>query len=403
MGSVRVLLYFEQIVWISLISFSVKNILHKMAMKNLANCAKMLERAQQTRQFGATSGKTLNESGVKLSTNQLHITAQKSYPVAAALPLPANIDPAETTRFSPQRNRDISAHAILTHQSHATIEKPLDITVDNSPTVTDPHVESYDCRGAVNLNSSMQSNVPSPFGGMHKFTHLNMPGGQWSQDSKFMSHNLQSSHYTNLRREARAGWSDYDENATFIKPGMQAVQSLGVLMPNSIILSRNQFHRLHELTRKFSTSGFVCKKIDSHESSSSGQNKVSSDPANPGTQPGQVESKQDTIKMTGKEKIKRAIKEYGATVIVFHVGISLLSLGACYVLVSRGVDVASFLKTIPWLGEGSTVNVADASTFVVAYAIHKVFAPVRISVTLASAPLIVRYLRSKGILKVKTV
>lgn len=74
-----------------------------------------------------------------------------------------------------------------------------------------------------------------------------------------------------------------------------------------------------------------------------------------------------------------------------------------FLLLCRGVDVASFLKTIPWLGEGSTVNVADASTFVVAYAIHKVFAPVRISVTLASAPLIVRYLRSKGILKVKTV
>lgn len=59
-GSVRVLLYFEQIVRASLISFSVKQILRKMAMKNLANCAKMLERAQQTRQFGATSGKTLN-------------------------------------------------------------------------------------------------------------------------------------------------------------------------------------------------------------------------------------------------------------------------------------------------------------------------------------------------------
>jgi hypothetical protein len=40
-----------------------------------------------------------------------------------------------------------------------------------------------------------------------------------------------------------------------------------------------------------------------------------------------------------------------------------------------------------------------ASTFVIAYAIHKVFAPVRISITLGATPFIVRYLRKKGILK----
>lgn len=62
---------------------------------------------------------------------------------------------------------------------------------------------------------------------------------------------------------------------------------------------------------------------------------------------------------------------------------------------------------LEYLGLGSTSstisnNVASgASTFVVAYAIHKVFAPFRISITLVSAPFIVRYLRSKGILSVK--
>lgn len=45
-------------------------------------------------------------------------------------------------------------------------------------------------------------------------------------------------------------------------------------------------------------------------------------------------------------------------------------------------------------------NIATgASTFVIAYAVHKLFAPIRISITLVSAPLIVRYLRNKGILK----
>lgn len=41
----------------------------------------------------------------------------------------------------------------------------------------------------------------------------------------------------------------------------------------------------------------------------------------------------------------------------------------------------------------------NASTFIIAYAVHKVFAPVRISITLASTPFIVRYLRNKNILK----
>lgn len=41
--------------------------------------------------------------------------------------------------------------------------------------------------------------------------------------------------------------------------------------------------------------------------------------------------------MSAKEKLKKAVKDYGSTVIVFHVTISLLSLGGCYILVSRYV------------------------------------------------------------------
>lgn len=78
------------------------------------------------------------------------------------------------TKFSQERSRDINAGAILTHHSQLGVPSRIDITVDNSK--EDSHVRSYDCSGAVSLNSSMQSNVPTPFGGMHKFSHLNMPG-----------------------------------------------------------------------------------------------------------------------------------------------------------------------------------------------------------------------------------
>ena len=39
--------------------------------------------------------------------------------------------------------------------------------------------------------------------------------------------------------------------------------------------------------------------------------------------------------LSKKDQLKRAIKDYGSTVIVFHVFISLVSLGSFYVIVSR--------------------------------------------------------------------
>ncbi|XP_032595039.1 uncharacterized protein LOC6566634 isoform X2 [Drosophila grimshawi] len=149
------------------------------------------------------------------STNALNYVAS-----APALPLPHNVDAAETTRFSPQRARDMSDNIMAL--SHAPISM-IDITTDNSQSAAafvdssvaaDPHVQSYDCLGAVSLNAVMQSNVPTPFGGMHKFTHLNMPGGQWSQEYKFTSQNMQSSHYRALRDSTRTDWVTYDQNAT---------------------------------------------------------------------------------------------------------------------------------------------------------------------------------------------
>ncbi|XP_050396694.1 uncharacterized protein LOC126815179 [Patella vulgata] len=106
------------------------------------------------------------------------------------------------------------------------------------------------------------------------------------------------------------------------------------------------------------------------------------------------------VKLSQKERFKKAVKEYGATVIVFHVGISLISLGGFYLAVSSGIDLVGILTR---LGVGESILqskvVSGAGTFVVAYAVHKVFAPVRIGITLTSSPFIVRYLRRIGFLK----
>lgn len=106
--------------------------------------------------------------------------------------------------------------------------------------------------------------------------------------------------------------------------------------------------------------------------------------------------------LTLREKLKIATKEYGSVLIVFHIGISLMSLGTVYFFIANGVDVQQW---IGWMGmsnaDQNTKIVAGASQFIIAYAIHKSLAPVRISITLVSVPFIVRYLRAKGIMKMK--
>nr|XP_049464154.1 uncharacterized protein LOC120959911 [Anopheles coluzzii] len=350
------------------------------------------QRAMSTGIIGTLDGGSAAKKTATQSSG-LHMSVQRSYPLAAALPLPPNIDASETRRFSPLRSRDINATALLTHQSYAPNAGLIDVTVDMSnggqQGAVDPHVESYDCTGAVSLNSSMQSNVPSPFGGMHKFTHLNMPGGAWAQESKFLSHELNSSHYTNLRQEVRSDWSSYEDRPIKTE-GMQQHQLLGsggsVNSFSSGSSSRAfSLSSSHLLAVSFARSNKASASGSAGEQNSEGKG---------------VANEEQVVPVSRKDRLKKAIKEYGSTVLVFHVSISLASLGTCYLLVSSGIDMVSLLERMGW-GDSALASKAGAGagTFVIAYAIHKVFAPVRISITLGATPLIVRYLRRKGILK----
>lgn len=149
---------------------------------------------------------------------------------ADLIPMPDNVDVSESTRFSPRRNREISATILVSQNQQELSSSQCEKTIDKCNGATagikhDPHVQSYDCFGTVNLNSAMQSNVPSPFGGMHKFSHLNMPRGQWSQESKFTSQNLQNSHYTALRKNTRSNWSSYENSITNQKQGKKIIMN----------------------------------------------------------------------------------------------------------------------------------------------------------------------------------
>lgn len=102
--------------------------------------------------------------------------------------------------------------------------------------------------------------------------YLNMPGGQWEQGSKLISEDMQNSHYINIFKKKTQGIKFF-----------------------------------HTLTNRYEPIAIIGSRYESTKNN----------------------------QISRKEQLKKAVKEYGSTVIIFHVGISLISLGVCYSLVSR--------------------------------------------------------------------
>uniref|UniRef100_A0A8C9QCW5 Family with sequence similarity 210 member B n=1 Tax=Spermophilus dauricus TaxID=99837 RepID=A0A8C9QCW5_SPEDA len=114
-----------------------------------------------------------------------------------------------------------------------------------------------------------------------------------------------------------------------------------------------------------------------------------------GSNTGGIEGKQSK-----SQQLKKVFQEYGIIGISLHIGISLISVGLFYMVVSSGVDMSAILLKLGFQESLVPSSVATStSTFVVAYAIHKLFAPVRISITVVTVPFLVRYFRKVGLFK----
>uniref|UniRef100_A0A8C6RWI6 Family with sequence similarity 210, member B n=2 Tax=Nannospalax galili TaxID=1026970 RepID=A0A8C6RWI6_NANGA len=119
-------------------------------------------------------------------------------------------------------------------------------------------------------------------------------------------------------------------------------------------------------------------------------------PTETGSQAGSMEDQQQSR----SQQLKKVFQEYGAVGVSLHIGISLVSLGIFYTVVSSGIDMSAVLLKLGFTESlVQSKMAAGTSTFVMAYAIHKLFAPVRISITLVSVPFLVRYFRRVGLLK----
>ncbi|XP_043523015.1 uncharacterized protein LOC122535500 isoform X3 [Frieseomelitta varia] len=240
----------------------------------------------------------------------LHVTSVRRYPDPPALPLPANVSEIfanETGRFTPERARDIDAPVLLYGKNDDTsffsnqLSKPTVACSSNLKNCSDMHVDSYDCFGAVSLNGTMQSNVPEPFCSNGKSMHLNMPGGQWARDEKYIAEDMQKSHY----RIVRLSQLKLD------KSGLTAN-----------LLSQAMYKPKYIYSMGYSTKP--------------------SEPVNKLANDNQKGIKEIPQELSQREKFKILAKEYGITVVIFHIGISLISLAACYAAVARFVFTIIF-------------------------------------------------------------
>ncbi|KAA0201503.1 hypothetical protein HAZT_HAZT003753 [Hyalella azteca] len=399
---------------------------------------------------------------------------------------------SQKVKFSPHRQRDMNSAHIAAKLSKAgagsVFGKGLDVSSSingNSFNVgtcpKDLHASVYDKSNACSLSSVMQTNVPQPFksdGKGERSGHLTMPGGQWAQNDKYISSDLHEYHYSKnsgsskakSQNNTNAASTSSDEtvrggslgesftffalhkNASFpniaLYPDITNLKACGTSLLNPgtkagrlyidlVCSSVGNFNAQFSSQQHFCPSGVV-KFLSSSSSSVIQQSKFSSSSTtwnNVGGAHDPKEKNPNTSNevLTSGQKIKRAVKEYGAAVIVFHVTISLASLGFFYLLVSSGVDMegliqrlgidlsdaadASSAMTSPaddvsvegddviagadasnnthTGGKLSTAGnvAAGVSTFVVAYAIHKVFAPARVGITLSVVPFAVRYYR----------
>jgi hypothetical protein len=217
----------------------------------------------------------------------------------------------------------------------------------------DEHAESYDDSCNVSLHSVMQSNVPEPYQGSSP-THMNMPGGGVMRSQRF-----ESNRRIDLRGEKKfhtyspmySQGSAATIPADFQPPSAQGVQGddkdctlFNLWLENCHRYNLDCDEMLQGVQSGRKTLSQVFKEQDEmirkvveeskvNFSSSSSSSNTSTQGPTDGPNPSQ--SNDPNNQLSQKDRLKKAVKEYGSTVIVFHIVISLMSLGGFYALVSR--------------------------------------------------------------------
>lgn len=112
----------------------------------------------------------------------------------------------------------------------------------------------------------------------------------------------------------------------------------------------------------------------------------------------------DTTQLSWKERAKSFASEYGRVGIATHIVLSTLSFTVIYIGVSSGIDVTSLLQSagISTDSAGKEAAANSAGSFLIAYTLYKMLAPVRWPLTFAVTPVVMRALRRRGYMLPKT-
>ncbi|XP_038069112.1 uncharacterized protein C18orf19 homolog B-like [Patiria miniata] len=99
-------------------------------------------------------------------------------------------------------------------------------------------------------------------------------------------------------------------------------------------------------------------------------------------------------------RMKMMMKAYGYVIIPVHWVIAPVWFGAFYYAVKMGVDIAPFLLKIGVSEHHvGTLKNSGASNALMAYALYKIFTPLRYTVTVGATEMTIRWLRRKGYVK----
>ncbi|KAF7396129.1 hypothetical protein HZH66_006991 [Vespula vulgaris] len=313
-----------------------------MALSRISRCPDLLTTFNRNLQPVGITSYPINKIQFKhretVPRNQakiLHVTSVHRYPDPPTLPLPNNV-----------------SEIFANETGRFTPERTRDIATTRKNRSMDKEI-----------SRSMQSNVPKPFCSTGKSTHFNMPGGQWAKDSKYIAEDMQKSHY----RLSSINILSSDQ----VKNGIINEAILTRPLCNKLL------HPIYIDLMRYSTNA--------------------STPVNTTNSEDEIKKK---IIQTKKERFKMVVRDYGKVVIVFHVAISLISLGFFYTAVVSEIDLVPYIEKIYNIDNEKVMKVLnDSSGFLLAYTIHKMLAPIRLSITCAVTPWLVSYLRKKGILK----
>eukprot|EP00057_Strongylocentrotus_purpuratus_P012771 XP_011667245.1 PREDICTED: protein FAM210A isoform X2 [Strongylocentrotus purpuratus] len=159
-----------------------------------------------------------------------------------------------------------------------------------------------------------------------------------------------------------------------------------------------------------STSFHICQRSFFNKWFPTSSSSSGSSPSNPrDNEPASQDEEEDSIipktdemgqPLSNWKRMKIMMKAYGYVIIPVHWVIAPVWFGAFYYTIKLGVDIGPFLSTIGVSDHHvESMRNSKASTALMAYALYKIFTPLRYTVTLGATEVTIRKLRRMGFMK----